>query len=206
MNLFLLVCISGLGVAQTLKLEYDFYDKSPVMATPFHKIATVYYDLETKEMLYEVSQPINTDMMEKTESFVVERRDNFKYQLYKNETNKMLILDKPQDEICLFEDVVLQMEWKEIGKHQMETHFRGRDYVVSYIPDDKISVAPWKFTEIKGVAKEIYTKDGKYKWVLKSKQNIKGKISNPFPMYSYEKLPYTEYPEKAYGLPLELKK
>ena len=202
--------------SQTTIVEYDYFFKSPVMDSPFHYTSKVFFDQKNKNYIYEVYPLTNVEEGVKEFSpgkYVKIRKDDFKYMLYSN-SKDYKILDKLQENVYLLEETMPTMVWKYSNEtknldgqilKKATTNFRGRNYVAWYSENAKLSIAPWKFNNLKGTDIEVYSDDNIARWKLKSKTDSKKSVTDPFVGYTEKIYPYTDYTKLAYELSPALK-
>lgn len=203
--------------AQTLHLEYDFYLKSPVVATAFHQSA--HLAVNGEQSIYEVL-PVD-NMVEGTQdagngSLVVMKKDNSKYIQYSDRAN-VFVEDKLQGKIYYLKEEKPKLNWIKSDETKLAdgitlskatVAFRGRTYVIWYNPKVIVPVGPWKFFGLNYLIVEAYSEDGKARWNLKNKPaSQQTEIVNPLSQIAADQfMSYTQYPELAYGLSPALKK
>ncbi|MXV37193.1 GLPGLI family protein [Flavobacteriaceae bacterium Ap0902] len=208
--LFLIVFLSfSLEGQETLQANYTFSKEYMTLSEPRVFNAKVVKD--QNGTLYTTKVDLSIDPKQAEGYFTKFNDYNFEYKLFV-QNGIFYIHDKIGKEYSFKEKIPkiqyqFSNETKEVnGKifNIATTTFRGRTYVLWYEKGD-ISLPLWKFVGIPGIVYEAYSTDGNAKWVLESLEKTDDIVVSPFGEET-EFLPYTLYPEKAYGLSEELKK
>ncbi|MRM83115.1 GLPGLI family protein [Riemerella anatipestifer] len=204
----LLFCVLFYG--QSWEVGYKYEVKNSILNKFFEFPATLKLDKKGQK-LYSVQFGIGEQVRENSSNttFSLIDKSSYLYVLYSNEDALHIIGDEINGKKYLFSDVFLPIKYKITGEKKVinkveltraEAEFRGRKYIIWLDMSSSIQGGPWKFTNLPGIAYEIYDEDNLFRWSLNSIKKLNVDIKNPFNSTEFKKesLPYTEYPKLKY--------
>lgn len=189
-----------LSFGQNLYINYKFEVRNTMFNKLFEFPASLQLD-KTGQKLYNVSYGIAAQAKEESQTLIDTAK--YSYVLYSNNSDVHYISDVIRNKTYFFEDAFSPIKFniekefkmeKNIKLTKAEAEFRGRKYVIWFDASSSIKGGPWKFTNLPGIAYEIYDENNIFHWTL---QNIVKKIDsikNPFTNLSQSVISYKEYP------------
>lgn len=209
--LLFLVLLFSISNCQGLEIQYKFEVKNTLFNELYEFPAILFLDNKNQQ-LYTVQYGISEQAKDNTGDsgdFSLIEKGSYSYILYHNNKNIYFIGDKINGKNFIFKDDFspIKYELKDESKiinniklKKAEAEFRGRNYIIWYDPSAEIKGGPWKFTNLPGIAYEIYDNENLFRWTLQKIEKIKSNIKNPFTFkeIQQEALPYTEYPKLKY--------
>ena len=161
------------------------------------------------QKLYKVQFGISGQVGNTKETFSLIDKGSHSYILYSNSEKSHIILDEINGKNYLFRDDFFPLKYEITADSKMidniilkkaKTEFRGREYVIWFDSSSPLKGGPWKFTNLPGIAYEIYDVENLFHWSLQSINKLEGTIKKPFTAEELEKqsILYTEYPKLKY--------
>lgn len=206
--LILLFFNACLCLGQNLYINYKFEVKNTMFNKLFEFPAILQLDKDGQK-LYSVSYGIAAQAKEDNLNGGFSLIDTAKYSyiLYSNNSEKHYISDVIRNKAYLFEDTFslikfnITKEYKidnNIKLTKAETEFRGRKYIIWFDASSNIKGGPWKFSNLPGIAYEIYDEENIFHWTLQNIVKKTAPFKNPFVNLGQSVLSFKEYPALKY--------
>ena len=196
---------------QNLQIEYNYEVTNTMFSKKFAFPAVLLIDKKGQK-IYNVQFGITDDKKTENENgnvFFLIEKGTYGYILYSNNLNEHIISDEIDGKKYLFRDNYNEImyditdEKKNIDNVKLTkatTDFRGRKYIIWFDHSTEFKGGPWKFSNLPGIAYEIYDEDNLFRWTLLKIKNTKTEITTPINNNELlkESLPYKEYPKIKY--------
>lgn len=206
--LVLLFFNAFLCLAQNLYINYKYEVKNTMFNKLYEFPAILQLDKDGQK-LYSVSYGIAEQAKKDNlnSGFSIIDTAKYTYVLYSNNSEKHYISDVIHKKTYLFEDTFSLIKFnitkeykidKNIKLTKAEAEFRGRKYIIWFDASSSIKGGPWKFSNLPGIAYEIYDEENIFRWTL---QNIVKKTTpfkNPFVDLGQPVTSFKEYPALKY--------
>ena len=196
--------VFSLAYCQTTQIDYDFKVN---IYQQFIFPAKLLFDTKGNKkytVLYGISGQLKKGYMDNTS--IVEK-GYAEYILYASKSSDYFIKAEIKNKDVFFKDKKNLLKYTLVDKQKQQgaillsmatTEFRGRKYTLWYDPKSKIKFGPWKFTNLPGLAYEIYDETGQYKWELKTISKTKENLTKN-PLLGNSFVEYKEYPKLKFG-------
>ena len=205
---------TSLIFSQKLSISYKFEVRNTMFNKLFEFPSNLQLDTDG-HILYSVSYGISPQIKDKEDnkngSFSLIDTTKYSYVLYNNKKKNSeihYISDVIQKKPYLFKDSFspikfdIKKEFKtenNIKLTKAKAEFRGRRYIIWFDASSSIQGGPWKFTNLPGIAYEIYDDQNLFRWTLQNIEKKTGTIENPFknnklnPLISFKEYPLHKY-------------
>lgn len=209
--LFILLSVFNTYYSQNLLLHYNYEVTNPMFNRTFDFPAVLLMDGKGQKMysvLFGIADSEANSENNPGTLFLIEK-GSYSYAIYKGQNNEHLISDEIGGKRYIFRDTFLPLKYELTGETKTEknikltkatTEFRGRKYIIWFDASSKIKGGPWKFTNLPGIAYEIYDGDSLFRWTLQRIENVNmaaGNLVQP-KEFAAPPLLYTEYPKLKY--------
>ncbi len=192
---------------QSLELQYVYKVRNTMLNKTFEFPAKLYTDANSK--IYVVKYGIAHQMENQNGggNFFLVDKGSYDYVLWGKDSSNYIIRDKIEEQEYFFEDrppaliyeiTKEQKSFKNITLTKALTQFRGRQYVIWFDANEKAKNGPWKFSNMPGLAYEIYDTEERFRWELIDKKTIPNIPTIAPPKEGI--ISYTEYPKLKYAV------
>lgn len=200
---------------QNMRIEYDYEVTNTIFNKKFSFPAVLIVDKKGQKIYSTQFGIIDNEQTEHENGnvFFLIEQGTYNYVLYANNSNEHIISDEIEGKKYLFRDSFIPINYQITSENKIidnvqltkaEAEFRGRKYIIWFDSTSGIKGGPWKFSNLPGIAYEIYDVDNLFRWTLKKIKSTETEIENPTNnqefsnLLSYKEYPKIKYPSEVY--------